>query len=111
VLFIPEEKRPELSSRTRQEQRNISRRKSLQTFILKVRKDSAKLTFPLLSTRNGICPAALHRSGVEVEFLKISKSPLHTKNDKQIALPLKWSFEKSPNLHSIVEIKNKSFCR
>jgi hypothetical protein len=44
-----------------------------------------------------------------MEFSKISKSPLVTENCKQIVLALKWSFEKSPNLDSIVEIKNTSF--
>jgi hypothetical protein len=52
-----------------------------------------------------------NRSGVEMEFSKISKSPLVTENYKQIVLALKWSFEKSPNLYSIVEIKNTSFLR
>jgi hypothetical protein len=44
-----------------------------------------------------------------VEFSKISKFALVTENYKQMVLALKWSFEKSPNLHSIVEIKNTSF--
>jgi hypothetical protein len=41
----------------------------------------------------------------------MSKSPLVTENYKQIILALTWSYEKSSNLHSTVEIINTSFFR